>query len=45
MFFLSLGGYYGADVTAGSFALNIVAVTIGNIIGGGLLIGGSEYYM
>lgn len=29
----------------GSFVTNILLVAIGNIIGGGIIIGGSEYYM
>ncbi|KND01775.1 formate/nitrite transporter [Spizellomyces punctatus DAOM BR117] len=45
MYFISIGWMYGADVTVGKFARNISGVMLGNIIGGGLLIGCSEYYM
>ncbi|KAJ3077254.1 hypothetical protein HK102_005272, partial [Quaeritorhiza haematococci] len=45
MFFLSLGWFHGANVTLATFCANIFTVTLGNIIGGSLLIGGSEYYM
>ncbi|KAI9091249.1 Formate/nitrite transporter-domain-containing protein [Phlyctochytrium arcticum] len=45
MYFISVGWMYGADVTVGTMARNLAAVAIGNIIGGGVLIGGSEYYM
>lgn len=56
MFFVSLGMFYGADMyiifqfycnesSAGTFIANILLVAIGNVIGGGILIGGSEYYM
>lgn len=44
MYFISLGWMYGADVTAGLFARNLLAVGLGNIVGGGFLIGFSEYY-
>ncbi|KAJ3079179.1 hypothetical protein HK102_003972 [Quaeritorhiza haematococci] len=46
MFFLSLGRFYGASaITFTTFASNIFTVALGNIIGGSILIGGSEHYM
>ncbi|KAI9017677.1 Formate/nitrite transporter-domain-containing protein [Gaertneriomyces semiglobifer] len=45
MYFIPIGWMYGAKVTAGLFARNLCAVAIGNIIGGGILVGMTEYYM
>ncbi|KXS12901.1 hypothetical protein M427DRAFT_59201 [Gonapodya prolifera JEL478] len=45
MMFVPLSIYYGANVTWAGFWYNQSAVVLGNIIGGGLLIGGSEYFM
>ncbi|KAJ1551357.1 hypothetical protein HK096_000744 [Nowakowskiella sp. JEL0078] len=45
MFFILTGWMYGANVTLGGVCANIFLVAIGNIIGGALLIGGSEYYL
>eukprot|EP00743_Colponemidia_sp_Colp-15_P002218 GILK01002404.1.p1 GENE.GILK01002404.1~~GILK01002404.1.p1 ORF type:complete len:335 (+),score=41.80 GILK01002404.1:72-1076(+) len=45
-FFIPLGMMYGANVSVGDFVVkNLIPVVIGNVIGGGLLIGGSEYYL
>ncbi|KAJ3174852.1 hypothetical protein HDU87_006644 [Geranomyces variabilis] len=44
-YYIPIGWMYGADVTAGSMLANIFAVALGNAVGGGLLIGGSEFYM
>jgi formate/nitrite transporter FocA (FNT family) len=44
MFYISIGMMYGANVTIGQFFLNLVAVIIGNIIGGSFLIAASHYY-
>eukprot|EP00742_Colponemidia_sp_Colp-10_P002399 GILJ01002557.1.p1 GENE.GILJ01002557.1~~GILJ01002557.1.p1 ORF type:complete len:337 (-),score=43.17 GILJ01002557.1:161-1171(-) len=45
-FFIPLGMMYGANVSVGDFLVkNLIPVVIGNVIGGGLLIGGSEYYL
>jgi formate/nitrite transporter len=38
MFFISLGMYYGADVSIAVFLLHLLAVILGNIIGGSLLV-------
>ncbi|KAJ3183318.1 hypothetical protein HDU85_002344 [Gaertneriomyces sp. JEL0708] len=45
MYFIPIGWMYGANVTAGLFARNLCAVAIGNTIGGGILVGMTEYYM
>ncbi len=45
VFYISLGWMYGADVSAYSFIMNIIASMLGNIVGGAFLIGGSEYYL
>ena len=44
MFFIPLGMFVGADdVTVGGFLANIVPVTIGNVIGGGVFVALSYY--
>ncbi|KAI8820359.1 Formate/nitrite transporter, partial [Fimicolochytrium jonesii] len=45
MYYIPIGWMYGAPVTTGSMLANIFSVALGNIVGGGLLIGGSEFYM
>ncbi|KXS20228.1 hypothetical protein M427DRAFT_52474 [Gonapodya prolifera JEL478] len=45
MMFIPLGIYYGGPVTWTGFWYNQSAVVLGNIVGGALLIGGSEYFM
>ncbi|TPX57866.1 hypothetical protein PhCBS80983_g03514 [Powellomyces hirtus] len=45
MYYIPIGWMYGAPVTVGGMLANIFAVALGNIVGGGLLIGGSEFYM
>ncbi|KAJ3144778.1 hypothetical protein HDU86_001496 [Geranomyces michiganensis] len=45
MYYIPIGWMYGAPVTVGGMLANIFGVALGNIVGGGLLIGGSEYYM
>ncbi|KAJ3135007.1 hypothetical protein HDU90_004332 [Geranomyces variabilis] len=45
MYYIPIGWMYGAPVTVGGMLANIFSVALGNIVGGGLLIGGSEYYM
>ena len=45
MFYIPHGMFHGAKVSIGQFLMNILAASIGNIIGGGLFIGGSEYLM
>ncbi|KAJ3337080.1 hypothetical protein HDU93_001653 [Gonapodya sp. JEL0774] len=45
MMFIPISIYYGANVSWAGFWYNQSAVVLGNIIGGGLLIGGSEYFM
>lgn len=46
MFFIPLGMMYGANVTVGRFiSHNLIPVTLGNIVGGSLLVGCSEYYL
>jgi len=40
MFFVPLGMFYGADVSWGQFIVNnLIPVTLGNIVGGGLFVG------
>lgn len=45
MFLLSIGMMYGMDVTVGSFLANLMPVVCGNIVGGAILVGGSEVYL
>ncbi|KAJ3144118.1 hypothetical protein HDU89_008965, partial [Geranomyces variabilis] len=44
-YYIPIGWLYGAPVTVGSMLANLLAVALGNFVGGGLLIGGSEFYM
>ncbi len=46
MFFIPLGMFQGANVTIGQFLWNnLVPVTLGNIVGGSLLVGGIYYWV
>ena len=46
MFFVPLGMFYGANVSWGQFLLNnLVPVTLGNIVGGGLFVGVIYWYL
>lgn len=46
MFFIPTAIFYGADVTWFEFLFhNLLPVTIGNIIGGGLLVGSAYWYL
>ena len=45
MFYLSIGAYYGANVTVAAFIANVLSVALGNIVGGAIIVGGSEFYM
>jgi len=46
MFFIPAAIYSGADITWGAFILNnLVPATIGNLIGGALLVGGVYWYL
>ena len=46
MFFIPVGIMYGAKVTWSAFLLdNLVAVTLGNIIGGAFFVGGIYWYV
>lgn len=46
MFYIPLGMFLGADISIQSFFLdNLVPVTIGNIVGGGLLVGAAYWYI
>jgi len=46
MFFVDLGLMYGADTTFGKFLYkNLIPVTFGNIIGGGIGVGVSMWYL
>jgi hypothetical protein len=45
MFLISTGLMFGAKITAGQFALNIVFVVLGNSLGGALFVGFSEFFL
>jgi len=46
MFFIPLGIFYGAQVTWGQFlAVNLIPVTLGNIIGGAFFVGAMYWYI
>ncbi|HII07763.1 MAG TPA: formate/nitrite transporter family protein [Methanotrichaceae archaeon] len=46
MFFIPSGIMYGADVTwAQFFTVNLIPVTLGNIVGGGLFVGAVYWYV
>lgn len=46
MFFIPTAIFYGADITWGQFIINnLIPVTIGNIIGGGLFVGTAYWYL
>lgn len=46
MFFIPTAIFYGADITWAQFFFdNLIPVTIGNIIGGGLLVGTAYWYL
>jgi formate/nitrite transporter FocA (FNT family) len=45
MFFLSIGMFHEANITILQFITNISFVTLGNIIGGVLLVGCGECYL
>ena len=45
MFFLPLAAMEGADITAGMIFANILPATLGNIVGGALFVGLSQYYL
>ncbi|KAI8805594.1 Formate/nitrite transporter-domain-containing protein [Cladochytrium replicatum] len=45
MFFMLTGIFYGAPIPPERFCANLFFVAIGNIIGGSIIVGGSEYYL
>lgn len=46
MFFIPAGIMYGAAVTwADFFIVNLIPVTLGNIVGGGLFVGAIYWYI
>jgi formate/nitrite transporter len=45
MFFVPIGAMYGASVSLGDFLFNLVFSMIGNLIGGGLIVAGSQSFM
>jgi formate/nitrite transporter FocA (FNT family) len=46
MFFIPSGIMYGANVTwAQFFTVNLIPVTLGNIVGGGLFVGAIYWYI
>jgi len=46
MFFIPLGIYYGADVTwTQFFIINLIPVTLGNIVGGSFFVGAVYWYV
>eukprot|EP00027_Filamoeba_sp_ATCC50430_P006239 CAMPEP_0168559874 /NCGR_PEP_ID=MMETSP0413-20121227/10756_1 /TAXON_ID=136452 /ORGANISM="Filamoeba nolandi, Strain NC-AS-23-1" /LENGTH=379 /DNA_ID=CAMNT_0008591131 /DNA_START=9 /DNA_END=1148 /DNA_ORIENTATION=- len=46
MFFVPLGLMYGAETTFGRFLYrNLIVTTLGNIIGGGLMVGALSFYL
>ena len=45
MFFFSWAMMMGANLSAAQFATNLAIVVAGNIVGGGILIGSSEFYL
>jgi formate/nitrite transporter FocA (FNT family) len=46
MFFIPLGIFYGAQATwTQFFVVNLIPVTLGNIVGGSLFVGAASWYV
>lgn len=45
MFLIPFGMMSGADVSVGDFIINMVAVTLGNMIGGAVCVAGAYFYV